>query len=359
MTIMTKRRARVDRSRSRVGIDIDTNVIRAAEVTTTPTGRTLHAWINIPRSSPGPSLALHGTDAQRLAEALERRGMRTHGVTLGLAPSSLLRASAELPPASSGAPLAQLAAMELARVHKRDPMSLTVDWWPVPPPERGPDVTSAHVVGVPSDECESLLATLEKQGLRVACIDVRELALHRACTPLLPKAAGAAILDLGWSSAAVMVIHRGIVAFERSIDDASVSTLASSLGAALVLDAEHAALALHALGIDDARWGDAEQRAKGLSILNSFADALVREVRASLAYATHRYPSAEIATLVCAGEHASMPGLVARLSQSLGIHVVAASSPHLAFFNDGEPNDDSCASAAAIGLAIPALEAAA
>lgn len=353
------RARRSGQGRARVGIDLDTHTMRAAKVATTPGGRTLHAWISIPRSVPGTSLAVHASDAQRLADALERRGMLADEATLALAPASLLRANAELPPAASGAPLAQLAAMELARVHRRDPGTLTTGWWPVPPPERGPDGTSAHVVGVPNDECETLLSTLADHGVHISRIDARELALRRACAPLLPEPGAAAILDLGWSNATVIVIHRGMVAFERSLDDASISTLAASLATALGIDAEHAALALLSFGLNESAWADTEQQAKGLSVMGGFAETLVREVRASLAYAAHRYPSTEISTLVCAGSHASMPGLTPKLAHSLGVEVVAATCDALATIAEGEPHDHSCAMAAAIGLAIPALEVAA
>src|SRR3954469_22371612 len=75
---------------------------------------------------------LKGTDAQVLAGALERGGFSGRRVTV-IAPRHLLYTEVlELPPRASGAPIEQLARVELARSNRCEEGSFTLGMWDVP-----------------------------------------------------------------------------------------------------------------------------------------------------------------------------------------------------------------------------------
>src|SRR5262245_23870538 len=115
-------------------------------------------------------------DAQVLAGALERSGFSGNRVTV-VAPRPLLYAGVlELPPRASGAPLEQLARVELARSNRVEEGSFTLGMWDVPlgPGGRGGrdphHPTQVFAVGLANDRIEPVLAALEGVGLEVVAV---------------------------------------------------------------------------------------------------------------------------------------------------------------------------------------------
>src|SRR5690606_26804280 len=118
---------------SPIGIDVGARSIKAAQL-----GRAGRAWgvrtlARLTRSTPGlPGAA----EAVRLADSLGRLGFQGRRVVLAVPEDRLLTSVFELPPRSSGAPLEQMAIMELARSVRRDARSLEAACWEVPAPTR-------------------------------------------------------------------------------------------------------------------------------------------------------------------------------------------------------------------------------
>src|SRR5207247_1545160 len=82
---------------------------------------------------------------------------------------------------------------------------------------------------------EPLLAALSAAGLEVLAIDAPGVAMARALEAGSPEAGLTAILEVGWHAALLVVLHNGIVLYERSIAESSLSHLFASVKSRLGL----------------------------------------------------------------------------------------------------------------------------
>src|SRR4051794_35623253 len=109
------------RSRTPIGLDVAGRWVKAVQLSRTATGLRLAAAARVARADPAAGFS--EADAQVLAGVLERAGFQGHDVVLGAPREMLLSDVLELPPRASGAPIEQLARVELARANKCDPAS--------------------------------------------------------------------------------------------------------------------------------------------------------------------------------------------------------------------------------------------
>jgi Tfp pilus assembly PilM family ATPase len=341
----------------RVGLDLDAREIRAVGLSRSARGWRLEGWARVPRAVPG--VLLDSKDAERLAAALVRRGMEKASLFVGAPQASLVRGMVDLPPKKSGAPLGQIARLELARAHKQDAGILETSWWEIPSPARGGEGTHAIAVGLPANAADALVTTLEDQGMHVAAIDARGLALRRACDVLVSGREGLiAIADQGWATSTLVLTHRGVVVYERVLEEGRACTVAAELRKKLGLeDAGSIVLKLVGLSQGDPRFESLTLTREARAMLAEFTDRLARELSVSLEYARHRYPSAQATTLLCTGEYAGIPGLTERLAELLGAECRAVTPGMVAQVAEQAQDAANDASLlAAVGLAIPGTE---
>ncbi len=302
--------------------------LRAAQLCRAGAGWGVAATAAVPRAE--PEAPLDGRDVQRLIAAMRQRGFRGSQVVLTAPPEQLLTGMLELPPRSSGAPVEQLARVEMSRLHKRDVSTFELACWDLPSPARAAQSTHVMAVAYAHSDADALLDLFEGQGLNVCAIDTQGWALIRACALMLADGfAVNLIVDLGWDVAQASLVHQGVIVYERGLSDAGLGRLEERACRVLKCDRDAARRAIFAAGIgpdrpDTAARADDEggpQTALDQAIRDHFQEA-ADDLRISMSYVQHRYPDARPGRVLLAGEGAVIPGLGEFLGSAVGIEAV-------------------------------------
>lgn len=339
--------------RTPIGLDVGGRSVKAVQLerlkasTATDARWRVAAAALLPRESLAGGTAappaLSAAEAARLVDVLERQGFTGRDVVASVPADRLLTSTLELPPRSSGVPLEQLARLELARSHKCAPDALEMDCWDLPTPARAGKASHVMAVGCSHAEANALLDPLEAAGLNVCALDAQTLALARACGPALaPPPALTAVLDLGWRSAVLALLHGGVVVYCRVFGDAGVGRLQATLSDRLRIDADVADYLLGEVGLakrlaggpghapdgaaadggaDAGEGEDLRMPADARGTIIAHADAVLRELRVSFSYAAHQYANAAVSRCLVAGGGAGIPGLADYAAGVLGIDV--------------------------------------
>jgi len=195
-----------------VGIDIGTREVRLAQMVRRAGTWRLGRGAAVPRVHPGQ--AVDGDEAERIADVMARRGFAGSRAVL-LAPyEETVTTILELPPRTSGAPIDQIARAEIAREHKLSPSAFELAMWDLPRPARAGEATYAMATACPHDAAEALLTHFDGAGLAIEALDSRCVALARAAGPLVSSGA-AAILDVSWTGASLVILTGGTIVYER------------------------------------------------------------------------------------------------------------------------------------------------
>lgn len=340
--------------RSPIGIDLDARAAHAAQLVRSADGWEVLALASVTRTShePVPSVA----EVRRIADALERLNFKGGEIVLSVPGDKLLTSALELPPRSSGAPLDQLATMEVARAHRRDAGSLEVAWWEVPSPNGTATATHGMAVACPHADADGLIDAFEREGFLVRALDVRGWAMVRSAVPATsaPDVLHA-VLDIGEKSAVLVIVLGGTIVFERSVAEAGMASLRAALQTELGLDAEVADHVLRQIGVGGvpsqelAGWGSLEEAGAAIA---AHVEALTAETRASLAYVTHRYGEAPVGELTLLGEGAATRNLGEHLAASLELPVRTHTPADIVRCAPGLAHHDDPALAVAVGLAL-------
>ncbi len=300
-------------TRSPIGVDIGRRHIKAAQMTH---GR-LWAWTCLNRT--GDPGTLDPQDVRRLAQAIRCGPFRGRSVVLDVGPEKLLTGILELPPRSSGAPVDQLAMSELARRHGADVRSMEMSCWDLPSPARAANRTYVMAVACAHADAEGLLDVVEGAGLNVLAVETHATAAARACGRLLEDLSGTgAILDVGWASSQLVMMHQGVVVYQRNLAKCGVDSLAKALAQDPRVEAALVEGVLAGEGIESRLAGGKEGLAPAIS---SYLEAIVAELRIPLSYLANQYPDAAVKRLLLIGGGARIQGLGSFLNQSLALDV--------------------------------------
>lgn len=338
-------------SGSMIGVDIGARQIRCAQGRVRGGVWTTCNVATVDRRAANAWTEPDATEWERVAATLGRRGFEGTTVRIAAPLSMLMVQALELPPRSSGAPIEQLAAMELARVSRVAPAEIEHACWEIPAPIRGGSLTHMIACGMRRADGERLAGAMERAGLTLGGIDLRGLALVRAAGSG-GGASAHAIVDLGWEACFMCVVHEGAMVFSRSVERGAwrecVVPAATRFKVApgVVEDAFDASLvAQHARSREDARAIERECR----QATTAYLDAMCPEVLRSLAYVAQRYGT-EITRVTLTGEGAITPGLSERLARSVpgGITTTRWRDE-----GAGVSGGVSAAMATAVGLAMP------
>jgi hypothetical protein len=336
---------------SNIGVDLSGRWLKAAQWRLGSGRPVLAAWGRMVRPEGWTNGGVTPEEAAGVAEWLERRGFARAPLTLSVPRDGLAAGALELPPASSGAPLEQIARLELARVSRSDAGRLVASMWPVPRPVRGGEATHALGVGVPEPRALALIEPFEGVGLAVSVLDVREWALVRGVGEAGAGPGVRCLIETGWDATMIVLLVDGVVVFARALELAGLSRLYAVLRDRFGLSAG----AFDGLLADPTREGAAGAWQAARGTLTEYLDALSPEVGRSLTYAEHRYPDRRLEAVVLAGEGAVLPGLAERLGSELKVEcrlarpgsVTAIAGP------SGRVADDP-GLIVAMGLAMPA-----
>ena len=337
-------------TRGPIGIDVGARAVKAVQF-----GR--DAWGDgkwqvvaaacIPRaevsqstSSPAQPKPLAAEDVRRLIGTLERQGFHGNQVCLAVPTERLTTSVLDLPPRSSQAPLEQIARMELARTQKCAPDSFEMGCWDLPAAARATRATPVMAVACTHVDAAALLDPFEAEGLDACALDVRPAALARACAPLLGDPGTlTAILDVGWTAAALGVMHQGVVVYIRTLGDGGVNRLYQSLSTRLTLEEDVIDYLLGESGVGDAGplggppGGSQDERrapADASGLIAAHVEAAAQDLGVSFQYAQHQYHERTVSRLLLTGGGACIRGVAAHLSKALGVETRTAAPADLA-----------------------------
>ncbi len=268
---------------------------------------------------PGATLEV---ESRRLAGVLERRGFAGSACVVAVPHEMLLSAVLELPPRISGAPVALLAAAELARRQKCDPGSMEVSLWEIPAANRAASGCEYMVTACAHETANPFLDAFEDAGLDVLALDVPQLALLRACAgEVRPPPAMDALLHVGYDRCSLMIVTDGVIAYERALEGAEGSRWwrwwrsGSALRAARVEEI----LSGHAAQGSGAPGGPlSELEAELRDFTVGHVASLVEQINTSFSYISRRYTDRDLTTVLLTGEFGGLPGLAARVT-TLGV----------------------------------------
>jgi type IV pilus assembly protein PilM len=315
--------------RSPIGLDVGSRWVKAVQLRRDGARWHLEAAARFPRLQ--PDAPVDTREASRIDEVLSRQGFHGHNVVLAAPLDKLKTDLLDLPARTPGVPFEQIMRAELGRIHKCDPGKLEVAHWDVPSASRNSKGTQVLAIACQHADAEAVLDVYESAGLAVVGLDARSVAAARACGPIVAAGSGiSALLVIEWSSAAVVVMYKGVVVYERRLKEGGVGRLEETLRTQLKLDAATAEHLLEEVGLSEQPLGRAtELVGEARGIMETHLGAITQELRASLAYATHQYPEAGVERLLLVGDGAAVPDLEGYFAKRMGLDVRKASSAEL------------------------------
>lgn len=305
-----------------IGVDAAGRWFKAVQLRPGRRSWRTHAWARVRRA--GSAGDLTPGDAAYLSGVLQRRGFDLAPLAAAAPRDAVIASPLELPPRTSGAPLSQIARLELARIGRCEPDLVTAAMWEVPRPVRGGEATHVYAVGVPAPRADALVAAFADVGLELVVLDFRDLAIVRALISRVAKGLHV-VVDIGWDAATVLIVLDGVLLHTRALELAGLcrlyDVLVNRLG--VVEDAVETALA----GTGAPAAAPLLDAARGT--MTDYMEALIPEVRRSLSFSEHRYPGLSPAAIHVTGDGAMIPGVVERLRADFGLPSDAASFPGL------------------------------
>jgi len=306
---------------SPIGLDLGASVVKAAQVRGGAPGAlpALTGAMTLERAQPGQPF--DENEALRLREVLHRRGLWGRQVVVSVPVRSTMASVLTLPPRKEGVPLDQIVRAELAHEHRVDAESFELAWWELPRPARAAAGTHAMAVACGHHVADEVLSVLRRAGFDVLGLDVEGWAIARACSPLIPSPADiVASVDLGWDSTTLVLLHQGVVVYERSTFGAGLRQLRKVLEEDQQYPPPVVDYLLHDMGFELAARGrtdDAAMLGKSLTAMQTHFDHVVKELSLSLDYAQSQYPSATIAQVLLIGGGAMVPGAAEYVGRQL------------------------------------------
>lgn len=327
-----------------VGVDLEGRSLRALQAARVGDRVHVEAAAELARLDPDAPISVD--DLGMLLDVMDRQGFGTGDLVVGVPSADLFSEVLELPPRDSGAPLERLARMEVARVRKCEPDSFELACWDLPAPLRAGEATHMLGVGCAHDSANELLDMFETVGVAVRALDVRACALARSLGAFSGPGV-TALVELDWSHTRLVGLLRGVVLYERRIEDACLRHAHAEIVRVLGVEDE---VADYFLFGDAAESGAPDEVA---SIVEATWEGAVEEIGASLSYAEHRYPEADLRRLVACGPGAMIAQTTSLIGRSLGMEAEVLTPRGLAVW-DGidEGCADSPAMVAALGMAM-------
>jgi len=320
------------RSRTAIGIEIGSRNIKAAQLCPSDGQHHIAALSMLPREQPGQQI--DRKEILDLKDVLRRQGFCGNDVVLAVPEDKLLRATLELPHQVSDTAVAQIARMELSRLHKVAPDSFEFVYWRLPPANQSKSVTATIAVACPHEAADAYLSIFQEGGFNVTALDVHSAAAARACTPLIvPPPAVTSLLDLGWNSTKLLLLCGRMVLYEKFISSQCIATMTARLSEMFGLPEKPAYQIVATIGFapDPVGGGGLDRQSVEAirKMLISFLAMILEELKAPFAYVNHQYPGEGLKRLLLIGEGAGIVGISQYFQDNLGIEVMLAAPSNL------------------------------
>jgi type IV pilus assembly protein PilM len=306
---------------SPIGIDLGSYAVKAVQLSRTGGKWNLHAAASI--TLPVPNHPFDAQTVSHVQDVLHRQGFAGQDVVIAAPASQLEIDVLEVPPRSSGAPIDQIVRSELARAAKLETEPFELDSWDLPAPSRGGAAgTSVMAVALRHTHADALLDPFEQFGFSVLAIDTRAWALARASTTYAAPDGITALVDIGWSSALVVLLDEaGVVIYQRDLRESGLSILLRAIQEAFHLADDEAEFVLRNGGA-----GADEAQAKQVSALvGRYFDAMGNEIQPAFDYAMHRYADKPIKRLLLAGGGSGIAGVCDLLAKRFSLDATVLS----------------------------------
>jgi len=351
---------------SLIGVDTCGRFIRAVQLARTSgwlprrggaaspeCGWRLAAVTRLPKSVQGE--AVDRADVAQLCRSLARQGFSGTRISLAIPEDKIVTGILDLPPRASGAPLADIARLELASMNNYDAQAAETVSWDLPPSPRTKDATQAMAVACRHTDAEAMIEIFEGAGLQVAALDSRLHAVVRACSsglvlgaegrPLVSATGITGILDLEWEWAVMILLYKGTVIYRWSMGEAAVSHLSKAMAVGLGVDetmveplmmaagssdvVAHGPAPSAAVGACAAADVDAPLREAEAGFIRKHADSIAESIASPLLYAGQQYPGSSVDSLLVVGPGAAIPGVVQHLASHVTCSVKAVAPADL------------------------------
>jgi type IV pilus assembly protein PilM len=344
-------------TRPPIGLDIGTRLIKAVQLGQRRGQTVVTASAGIGRSN--PDAPLDRGEVSRLSRVLAQQGFAGRSVVLAVPSERLMSSVIDMPPRDSGAPYDVIAAQEFARLQRQEPGGFELSWWDVPRPARA-STAKVMAIGCAHADSDPVLDMFQDSGFDVMSMGSGLCATVRACRALLgPASAVSAVLDMGWGSSRLALVHGGVVVFDRVLAGSGLASLHGRVCKALSVELAEADALVQSVGLADTddTGDDRDARINAVApllrpILMSYLDEIADELVASFEYTSHQYPGAETCRLVLAGGGGCVPGMVGYLDGRVAPEVVAAQiAVTHTNTSSAETGEGSALMAAALGLA--------
>lgn len=304
-------------STSPIGIDLGGRMIKAVQLARKGTKWRLHAAVILPQP-----VANHPVDehtAEYVRDALYRHGFVGDDIVLGAPRGQLEVEMLELPPRSSGAPVEQIARIEMARSAKLENESFELECWDLPAAARGGSGTSVMAVAMRHQHAEALLAPFEAHGFNTIALDAQCCALARVCLKPadVQRDSITAVLDIGWNAALLVLIQNETVIYQRVLRESGLQIVHHAIEEDFHLEDDETDYVLSQVGAEDLAQGPRVR-----ALVERHIDSMVGEIQAALQYALHRYAQSPVKSLSLVGGGAAIGGICQMLAARLEIERV-------------------------------------
>jgi len=319
------------RARTAIGVDIGGRTITAAQLLVSGQDYRVLALCLLPRAAAEEEVC--PADVLALRRVLRRQGFSGNRIVVAAPQKHLLRAALDLPVKVSGAPIGQIARMELSRLHNVEPDSFEMAHWELKAPDSSKPVTQTLAIGCPHEAANAFLDVFEGSGFDVTGLDTAGAAATRACAPLvLAPPEITAIVDLGWHSTSVLFVCGSALLYERSLEKAAIGALSRKLAEAFGIPLESAQHVINTVGlVSEGPTSDFDRQTVEAIRRHTRAhfDRLVDELRVPLSYANHQFPGAGVQRLLFIGGGAGVGELGSYIGPRLHVEGRAAAPSDL------------------------------
>ena len=310
------------KSRTAIGIDVGSRSIKVAQLFRSGGKPQIAALSMLPRTNVGE---IDSEDILKMKRVLKRQGFYGNDVVLAAPENELLRGVFDVPPQVSGAPIAQIARMELSRIHNVAPDSFEMVCWDPPDPGKSKSTMQTIAIGCPHETAGAFIDLFEDSGFSVRALDIRIAAAARACTTLtVPPPALTSILDIGWESTKLLLLCGSTVIYERPFRNKCLAKLRSKLSETFGITEVAADQVISTIGfVTESEAGELDQESVEVirRMLGKHFDMMLEELEASFDYANYQYPGEGAKRLLLIGGGAGISGLSQYFHSTLGVEV--------------------------------------
>ncbi len=313
---------------SSIGLDVDAHEFRAVQLMESGDELRLIASAIFPRRESHETRdpdALPSVDELEWATAiLGRRGFVGTNTSITLPTAQCSSHIFELPPASSGAPVEQLAKIEVARSRKCAPTEIELGHWELPAKGRTQETLA---VAFPKALIDHAMERYDESGLTLAGIDLLELAVSRGAHTgsVIADNEINATLHVGWTcSLAVLTLGKTVI-YVRRIEH-GVDSVWQAARDRYKLSEQSADAVVEGRYRQDCSKGSARlMRATWTKL----AASLAAELDVAVAYVSHSFRMAPFGKIHLSGYGSTNPMIDEHIDKLLGIPIECAAPPSL------------------------------